>query len=434
MAMLKTTCWAILPLLLLGYSVPSFSDVECNSPQVRSIDNYLQVEPSGHDDTRNIQCALDLAVERSIPEVRLTRGEFSVDTLYVENFVGTFQGGGAGYTGLIIGGGVDCDLPGVITFARGEPRIRWMAIGFGYNHHCQEGPKALLAFTGLKQTAPSCSFNIMRAVIDRVVLGHPRSTAFDIPPWDLSYGVLVSAGDSAEGDCFAPLVGSFKLNRSIVGGFPYAVKIQMRGQSSITISNNSFDGNLKGLIIEDSNAIVSVSGNYFHGLLSIAGSGCYDGAQELIIANREMSHGVTRLDVYGNLFELATYDFCSTRGILLDQGSGMTPISATISDNQFRLDEAIGWAVAIGSSGVTGAVINRNTFWNFDDYYRLGVSTGSRSTLERNSQWTIVSNRGDPVRGNGFTISLGNASGVLVGPYQKAIFTDVGEGNFVLPQ
>ena len=97
-----------------------------------------------------------------------------------------------------------------------------------------------------------CSPNILRGVIDRVVLGHSETVPFDAPPWFglVNYGVLVSGPPEAEGECYSPLMGSFRLNRSSIGGFPNAVKIRMRGGADIVISRNSFDGNIDDAILD----------------------------------------------------------------------------------------------------------------------------------------------------------------------------------------
>ncbi len=75
-------------------------------------------------------------MEKSIPEIRLTRGDFFISSLSAQNFVGTLQGGGRDHTRLnVLDQSVDCaameargEATAAIKFAGGEPRVRWLTL------------------------------------------------------------------------------------------------------------------------------------------------------------------------------------------------------------------------------------------------------------------------------------------------------------------
>jgi hypothetical protein len=188
---MKALCfplWATLPLVLFFHASPSLALSPCDAPQVELRNNYIQIAPTGVDDTDTIQCALELAVERNIPEIRLTRGEFVISSLSVQNFSGTLQGGGKDFTRInILDQSVDCaavrargEATAAIKFIGGEPRIRWLTLsvdpliwpcvtGGGYG-----GLDAMIHFTGRPGTPEACTADVIYGTIDRVNLEGPR--------------------------------------------------------------------------------------------------------------------------------------------------------------------------------------------------------------------------------------------------------------------
>ena len=323
MTALSFTQWKILPVLLLIHATQTLAQTVCDAPEVKIGNNVIQIEPTGTNDTTNIQCALDLAVEKNIPEIRLTPGDFKIGALSAKDFVGTLQGGGKDHTRLIL----------------------------TYSFNCSE---------------------------------------------QLDRGMLTA-----------------------------------------DITHNTFDGNNTGLILEDSNATVTVSGNHFASV-NTAIAHCYRDARGLVVANRDDSNWVTRLDIHDNLFELFPYALCSTEGITLDRVTGATGIGVVISNNHFRISTSDPYSsydgVGISSEGVSGGVVSENLFSSFiETGLAIGVD-GERAGAPAFG-WTIVSNRGFKGSESLVDISLSrNTSNALVGPDQGAKVSDGGSGNIVLPQ
>ena len=118
--------WAVLPTVLFIHTTPSLAQTVCDAAEVKLGNNYIQVAPTAVDDTANIQCALDLAIEKRIPEIRLTRGDICIVALLAKGFSGTMQGGGQDYTRIFMKEQViHCgNASSAITFEVCEPIIR----------------------------------------------------------------------------------------------------------------------------------------------------------------------------------------------------------------------------------------------------------------------------------------------------------------------
>ena len=54
-------------------------------------DTYL-ISPTGGDDTSNIQCAFDSAVDQGVPKIKLSKGSFQISSISATDFRGSFEG------------------------------------------------------------------------------------------------------------------------------------------------------------------------------------------------------------------------------------------------------------------------------------------------------------------------------------------------------
>ena len=78
---------------------------------IASATEIITVEPSGGDDTANIQAAFNAAGPGDT--VQLTAGQFYTNEIFVTDFVGTFKGAGKGATKIDVLRGLDESLEGV---------------------------------------------------------------------------------------------------------------------------------------------------------------------------------------------------------------------------------------------------------------------------------------------------------------------------------
>lgn len=443
--------WAVLPMVLFFHTPPSLAQSPCNAPEVKLGNNYIQVAPTGVDDTANIQCALDLAVERRIPEIRLTRGDFFISSLFARNFVGTLQGGGRDHTRVnVLDQSVDCavmeargELPAVIKFSGGEPRIRWLTLAVAFDSFpCASGGiygglSAMVHFTGQPGPTASCVAEVIFGIIDRVNLEGPR--LYYIGPQPIGIGILVAAEESGDPYCRNTLLGSININRSLVDGFSTGARINMRGNAKVSVSNTDFDGNHVGLSIHDANAVVTVFGNRFASKAPGSYSCCESGGTGIRVHNGIVSTGVTHLDIHGNMFNIQSGGFDSSWGIRLLRNYGATAVGSVILNNHFELSGGGDLAVAVSSYGVSGGILSDNLFSSYLQGSGLALYVNSDVTGEAD-HWTFVGNRGlaDMYRPDLVDVAhvfLGeNSSNSLIGPGQAAIVRDEGVNNIVLQQ
>jgi hypothetical protein len=78
-----------------------FADAPCDSTYVAQSGDVITVQPSGVNDTENIQCAFDAAVAAGPGvDVRLGEGTYYTAQIVVNDFYGNFYGAGSKYTTL----------------------------------------------------------------------------------------------------------------------------------------------------------------------------------------------------------------------------------------------------------------------------------------------------------------------------------------------
>ena len=176
--------FAVFPILLIlwfGFPLNTMAQsLGCNDTFVQLASNELviKVAATNNDDTDNIQCALDAAIETGIPTVRLAAGTYFISSLIAVDFKGTLEGRTTTSTIIeVLNQSINCEgmadaglTPSVIKFVEGEPRIRFMTIRA--NHPCESNAlvQNIIHFTGEPANANNCSNDVIFGVVDRVIL------------------------------------------------------------------------------------------------------------------------------------------------------------------------------------------------------------------------------------------------------------------------
>jgi len=451
MKTLTLLMWALISPLLYSHSSRTLAETLCEAREVQVKSNFIQIEPTGLDDTANIQCALDLAVESDIPEIRLTRGDFYISSLSRQNFRGTLQGRGTEHTRLnILHRSIDCaaieargEYPAAVKFAGGEPRVRWLTLVVADDVlPCFTGGaggiglKAMILFTGQTGSPSDCLANVIYGTVDHVNLEGPRIYSVVGQPIDTA--ILVSPEESGNPDCRNSLLGSIRINWALVDGFPTGAGINMRGGAQVSVLNTDFSGNHLGLDINDSNAVVTVFGNRFASKAPGSFACCEGGGSGLVIRNHAAATGATRLSISSNMFDVSSGAFDAAWGIRLTESPDATAVRCLISENRFQLSQGGDYLAAISSWGVSGAIVSANLISTDMRNGEVFLDLDS-AILGHSDHWTIVSNTGladmNVENPNAANIYLGANSGhVLIGPGQAAIVLDEGVDNIVLPQ
>ena len=437
MRALNLKLWAVLPVILLIHTAPSSAQTVCDAAEVKLGNNFIQVAPAGADDTANIQCALDLAVEKRIPEIRLTRGDFYIGALLSRGFSGTLQGSGQDHTRIsLLDQAIECGhASSAITFEGGEPRIRWLHLVWEPGvQPCAGGSgwlASLLTFTGGTGDETSCATDVVYATVDRVTLDGPARGSADVS--DFTSGVSAWPRDGASPGCRNLLLGTLRVNRSRISQFGTGIGFSMEGGAQAGVFRNTLDRNHRGLSVSNSNATVVVEGNHFASVPTETPSSCHDSATGIDVTNWRVQQGSVRLDLHSNVFEVSQGGWCSGFGIWMAREPEAPGVAVVISDNRFVLSGHDPGVTGIQAVGVSGAVVSGNAF-QIQSWGDLALYLGSRDAAEATA-WTVVSNTGLETPLNSVDIVLGEGSSQnVVGPGQGAAVTDNGFDNTVLPQ
>ncbi len=410
---------SILFVLLLGLPFSSMAEsVGCDDDFVQLDDNALviNVATTGVDDTANIQCALDVAASDGYPIVRLAAGTYFIGGLLVENFKGTLEGRTVASTVIeILDRSINCvgmESAGlsssIIKFVGGEPRIRFMTINI--SQPCMgwdEWVRNVLHFTGQAASPENCDNDVIFGVVDRLAID-----GAGIPITAIS----VSAEGSTLEGCTDTLLGTFKLNRSVVSNTYVAVNTAMKAGAQVDINFNEFRDNLQTILLKDTNQNTTITTNKFFG-----------GNSHTIIVRTSKFEApkVTRVVIHNNEFNK---DSASGTVISLSNDHGGTDTSCVITKNRFNLD-ADG-IQGISSVKVSNAHVSANHF-SGRGFLALWMDWGTG--------WTITANTGladftSTIGGNSDIFLDRETSQNIVGPDQGAIVRNNNAENIILPQ
>jgi hypothetical protein len=232
----------------------------CDPDYVTQAGNVISVLPSGVDDTTNLQCAFDMAVDYGAgAHVLLESGTFNTEQIVVDNFQGTFTGVGTEDTNVlnlqnIYVTPVDFyfDLPsatnpwpGLFSFVDGEFEISDLSI-----HIVGESPTTGWTIQGvdppLKELA--CAIVVIGTEayvkVDNVfVAGEMLENSYF--GYNLINGIFFEGLGGAVPP--PPLAGSFQVRDSVFQRMASGTPIMNLSNASVTISENSYAGVLFGM-------------------------------------------------------------------------------------------------------------------------------------------------------------------------------------------
>lgn len=246
-----------------SWSGPALALTNPCDPEFVEIDGAgFFLRPSGNDDTDNVQCALDSAVDQNIALVSLGAGSFQVTSLRVSNFKGEFKGQSKSRTTLLLASeGDQClsqELAGGsnrgIVFYNGNVKVSSMTIEM--SESCDH------SYIALNFRPASCDERTLFANIDRVsFIGKPSSKRRS----ETGSNRAISFGYSDDGCAYegAGALGQLKINRSTFDEFDVATDYRVWGKGEVTISTNEFTNVLLGILSTGSNAVSAIRNNKF---------------------------------------------------------------------------------------------------------------------------------------------------------------------------
>lgn len=229
----------------------------CDSDYVNLDGNTISVKPTGVDDTVNLQCAFDLAVETGQGlEVTLTAGTFYTAQIVVNDFHGGFSGAGVEKTVIhnvqkmyvtpfdfyLEPPSAENPWPSLFSFFNGDYQIHdlsMLIIGT---------PTTPWTIWGM-QFHPSLMFGIGIfghhadvVVRDFVMKGEVTTDNPDVQPWwaNVMNGIYLWGLD---GYSNPPISGSLLVQRSTFSDMAYGTPVANLLEMSVTITHNTFTDN-----------------------------------------------------------------------------------------------------------------------------------------------------------------------------------------------
>ncbi|MBE9548384.1 MAG: hypothetical protein IMF09_03180 [Proteobacteria bacterium] len=418
-------------------------EVNCDSQFVKPHATLLRLDifATGTDDTENIQCALDAAVEQGIPVVKLAVGDFSISTILVTNFKGSFQGTTRADTKLtILDNSINCSAfvangrrRAAIKFVAGEPVLKFMSIIS--NHPCIDETiilDAIVHFTGVAWQFSNCKNDVIFAAVDRVDFTGP---GYKISPWNLTSAIEASAeGWEKSNSCTKTLLGTFKFNQSSATAFDIGVLTSMRAAAQVDINFNTFTNNNIGIYLIDSNQSTTITGNSFNSV-----NDDVDTQNLLAIKIKAFDNTApkkTRVVINNNQINftdlLEGEGLTRGRGQIMQVGdyhNSLQDISLSITNNHFQV---IGYGISLISlNNISNSAITGNTFAGHVDTAIL--ATGSQAVAEMTSDCLIVANSFDDLMTISQDIYLSpKTTGCIVGSGQAMDVVDSGSDNTIL--
>lgn len=398
----------------------------CDAGFVSLQNGVIKVSPTGIDDTSNIQCALDAAKTNGIPKVRLNRSDYFISHIQINNFNGTLEGTNKDDTLLVIlNNSVDCDAliddgqaPAGIKFISGDARVRFLT--YGADTPCkgrQPDVFFLIHFTG-GTAFDGCGNDTGFGVVDRVNL---VSIAPVMPG---IRGVGVGAEGTYFGTCKDTLLGTFKLNRSLLGGFRIAVQLGIRASGQVDINFNDFVDSALTIVANNASQLLTVQENVI--LKSEDFNEDFFGI--VLLTDESDAPKKNRLVIHKNIFGIEERFNSGLFAVAVFAGQELTfaNISLVATNNDFLLldDEAWGFA----ASDISGGIFANNKMDGIADigFYLEGDETTSRD-------WSVIGNSFGSLFSETVDIFLNSgAVRTIVGPNQAATIFDFGSSNIIL--
>ena len=246
---------------LLIQSMQFANAQDCDSSYVDfSGEGEVKIEPTSVDDTENIQCAVDEAIQLGKAKISLQKGEFLLGTsISFVGFTGEFSG--VSKTSTIVktipnswecSNGTDTQEQ-LFRVANGSVQFATMSVVA--DDPCIEGTSfGTWKAIDISPIYLFCDERVSFSSVDRVNLTlnatvNGRYTA-------------IHAGNNRR--CNNGLLGTLKVNRSTIQGWEYGVNTEMLGGAQVDVNYSDFIANKYGVRIYNANQLTSIQRNQFY--------------------------------------------------------------------------------------------------------------------------------------------------------------------------
>ena len=250
-------------LLLLAMVALPANAQDCDADYVDfSSEGEVKITPSSMDDSENIQCAVDEAINLGKTKISLERGEFLLGaSIALIGFTGEFSGVSKASTTVrttpnsweCAAGDRDKDRQ---LFRVGNGSVKFSTMSVIVDDPCiPSANSARWTAIDIAPIRPLCDKRVSFSSVDRVDL--TLNTAEDD-----GYYTAISAGGSSH--CPDSLLGTLKVNRSTIKGWTDALQTSMVGGAQVDVNYCDFVSNIYAIKIENANQLTSIQRNSFY--------------------------------------------------------------------------------------------------------------------------------------------------------------------------
>ncbi len=418
-----------LVILFTALNTAASTSVGCNDSYVSISDAKLRIEiaPTNDDDTENLQCALDTAVQLGVPIVRFGPADYYISNIIVENFNGTLQGRSRSTTRLLVKDfSIDCQglvdqnrTSAALKFVKGRPRIHAMQIIA--NESCQDGQqlRSIVHFTGASASADNGESDVIFGAVDRVDI-----QAGSILETNPRTAVMVrsESGWFPEA-CSTDLLGAFSMRQSRVENTMFGVYTEMNGKAQVDISFNQFQSNLYGVVVRNAKQNTMIYRNE----ISTTVTGGNEAVGIFVLSNVADASAGNSVVVKQNQFELSVDLESESKGwaVVFALYNGAKPnISAVVSNNVFLMENA----TSIQGHEISKGHISENRIRVWGLWGATYPSIIINGDVRMASGWTISNNMGSV---EGVISSMPLAPYIVFGERTKSNITGPGQ-NFAV--
>jgi hypothetical protein len=325
----------------------AFAQTDCD-PEFVSIQpnfNRIIIRATENDDTDNIQCGFNLAIQQNIAEIFLGDAAYYLGPVIAVGYRGTVRGGGMNRTTLIaLPERIDCNAidrkPGLLKFSGGEVILKWLSIEGSSPCADSTAHVSLVHFTGRGRSDTDCRPDIVNAEVDRV-----RVTALD---GGFVTGISASPEETEIDTCHDSLLGRFRLNRSTIFNAYRGLEVWMLGDAQVDVNFNVFENNDTAVFLINAEVEAKVSHCDFQ-----------SNDIGIFVSNEPTYAPESRILAIENNFRVTNGYGIFLHGMATEELPSYQHSRPIIIDNLFELGNR---ARAIDASSVSDGIVSGNTF------------------------------------------------------------------------
>ncbi|MFX1501868.1 MAG: hypothetical protein ACFFDH_12965 [Promethearchaeota archaeon] len=373
----------------------------------------ITVNPSGGDDTANIQAAFDAAGPGDT--IQLAAGQFYTNEIFVTNFYGTFKGSGKDFTKIDVLRGLDPGAPGVsttmgsthiFTFLGGDVHISDLSFDITpYEPAEPWGPSPpdgwwydLLSAILITGDINSRIYNIKFTGHEGTALYDPWHPLYLVKNYNVRVGVEYGGGLTTTG---RHIIAKCEFNSLWLGITAYGLN-----NGELTIDSNLIKGGAIGVINADnSNSKFEISHNDIE---ANAFAGIWVMQFTLSPCKWLITHNTLRPSIMAD-------------GICLEDYTGSGSLEVVVSQNKIMCDTLWGgiWTTMVGDAFISNNIICGTADYGIAGYYAYNTLLLGNNVQNVDASWAPI-------------VMLSASECVIVGGSTKTNVLDIGGYNNII--